>query len=97
MIIPLRNIVEPLIELPPSLNHSFRNTGDLMPRNPDGSIMNSEVHYCDTWKAMEALVDQGLCRAIGLSNFNHKQVLDVIGMARIKPAVLQVYIIMTPR
>ena len=63
----------------------------MMPRNPDGSVMYSNVHYCDTWAAMETLVDQGLCKAIGLSNFNHKQVLEVIDKARIKPAVLQVW------
>ena len=63
-----------------------------MPKNPDGTVITSDVHYCETWKAMEDLVDQGLCKAIGLSNFNHKQVLDVLEKARIKPSVLQVCI-----
>ncbi|XP_072013656.1 aldo-keto reductase family 1 member A1-like [Amphiura filiformis] len=67
-----------------------KKDGQMMPKNPDGTIIYSDVHYCDTWKAMEGLVDQSLCKAIGLSNFNHKQVLDVIDKARIKPAVLQV-------
>ena len=29
-----------------------------------------DSHYLDTWKAMEALVDQGFTKTIGLSNFN---------------------------
>jgi len=42
------------------------------------------------WGAMEALVDAGLVKAIGLSNFNQAQVDLVMRVARIKPAVLQI-------
>ncbi|KAF0033799.1 hypothetical protein F2P81_013865 [Scophthalmus maximus] len=39
---------------------------------------------------MEGLLDKGLVKAIGLSNFNARQTDDIIGMARHKPVVNQV-------
>ena len=43
-----------------------------------------------TWGAMEALVDLGLVKSIGLSNYNREQIERVLRVARIKPAVLQI-------
>ena len=39
---------------------------------------------------MEAQVDAGRAKAIGLSNFNSKQIENILKFARIKPANLQV-------
>lgn len=39
---------------------------------------------------MEKLVEKGLVRSIGLSNFNSRQIDDVLSVASIKPTVLQV-------
>ncbi|VDM06989.1 unnamed protein product [Wuchereria bancrofti] len=41
----------------------------------------------DTWRAMEEYVKLKKIRSIGLSNFNHKQILRVINNCTIKPAV----------
>ena len=52
--------------------------GDVtMPKNPDGSIIYSDTHFVDTYAAMEKLVDEGLVKHIGLSNFNSKQIDEV--------------------
>ena len=56
----------------------------------EGRAVGSSVDFVETWKAMEALVDEGLAKAIGLSNFNEKQVQRLLDSARIRPVVLQV-------
>ncbi len=61
-----------------------------MPRRPDGTIRYDDTHYRDTWAAMEKLVDQGLVKAIGLSNFNARQIDDILSVAKHKPVVNQV-------
>jgi diketogulonate reductase-like aldo/keto reductase len=44
-----------------------------------------------TWAAMEQLVDMGLVRSIGMSNFSRKKLAGLLeGGVRIRPAVLQV-------
>ncbi|KAJ7372930.1 Alcohol dehydrogenase [NADP(+)] [Desmophyllum pertusum] len=65
--------------------------GDVsFPKDEEGNLIYANHHPCDTWQAMEKLVDDGLIRAIGLSNFNSKQVDEIMSKGRIKPAVLQV-------
>jgi diketogulonate reductase-like aldo/keto reductase len=43
-----------------------------------------------TWQAMEQLYDSGKARAIGVSNFSSKKLGDLLGVARVPPAVDQV-------
>ncbi|XP_012458612.1 NADPH-dependent aldo-keto reductase, chloroplastic [Gossypium raimondii] len=43
-----------------------------------------------TWRAMEALYDSGKARAIGVSNFSCKKLEDLLEVAGIPPAVVQV-------
>lgn len=44
----------------------------------------------DTWHAMEALVDAGLCRSIGVSNFNSAQLERLLAACRIRPVNNQI-------
>lgn len=60
------------------------------PKKEDGSLLYDDIDYKLTWTAMEKLVGKGLVRAIGLSNFNSRQIDDVLSVATIKPTVLQV-------
>ena len=61
------------------------------PRDKDGNVIyDRDVTLFETWRAMETLVDQGRCRAIGLSDVSLNQLLPIYESARIKPAVVQV-------
>jgi diketogulonate reductase-like aldo/keto reductase len=44
----------------------------------------------ETWRAMESLVEKGLVKAIGLSNFKISTIKHILSFAKIRPAVLQV-------
>lgn len=69
---------------------AFERGVELMPRRPDGTVRYADTHYLDTWAAMERLVDKGLVKAIGLSNFNARQIDEVLSIAKHKPVVNQV-------
>lgn len=48
--------------------------------------------YVEGWRAMEEAVDAGKVRSIGLSNFPVHKIREIMEVARIRPAVLQVEI-----
>ncbi len=61
------------------------------PRDANGNVIYDKgVTLLDTWKAMENLVDEGRCKAIGLSDVNLEQAKGIFDAARIKPAVVHV-------
>jgi alcohol dehydrogenase (NADP+) len=61
------------------------------PRDQNGNVIYDRgVTLLDTWRALETLVDQGKCRAIGLSDIGLSELLPLYESARIKPAVVQV-------
>jgi alcohol dehydrogenase (NADP+) len=61
------------------------------PRDQDGNVIYDRgITLLDTWRAMEALVDGGKCRAIGLSDLTLDTLKPLYDAARIKPACVQV-------
>ena len=53
-------------------------------------IYDKGVTLLDTWGALEELVREGKCKAIGLSDVNVEKVKEIYAAATIKPAVVHV-------
>lgn len=70
---------------------AFRPGDDQDPRHPHGDVIYDDgVTLPETWAAMEALIDEGLSQAIGLSDIDAEGAGAIIDTARIKPAVVEV-------
>jgi diketogulonate reductase-like aldo/keto reductase len=70
---------------------AFQPGDDQDPRDANGNVIyDKTVTLLDTWKAMEGLVDEGKCKAIGLSDVSLEQAKGIFDAARIKPAVVHV-------
>jgi diketogulonate reductase-like aldo/keto reductase len=70
---------------------AFQPGDDQEPRNTNGNVIyDNAVTLLDTWRALEGLVDEGKCKAIGLSDVSLDQVKAIFDAARIKPAVVHV-------
>jgi alcohol dehydrogenase (NADP+) len=61
-----------------------------LPSSPDDFVPLAEAPNHSTWAGLEAGVDAGLVRHIGLSNFSAKKIRELIPHCRIKIAVNQV-------
>lgn len=70
---------------------AFRPGDDQDPRDENGQVIYDEgVTLAETWRALERLVDDGRCGSIGLSDITLEKVQEIVAVARIKPAVVQV-------
>ncbi len=70
---------------------AFQPGDEQDPRDERGQVIyDSGVTLVDTWRALERLVDDGRCKSIGLSDITLEKLREIVGAARIKPAVVQV-------
>ncbi|WNF57782.1 aldo/keto reductase [Pseudomonas sp. SG20052] len=61
------------------------------PRDEEGHVIYDDgVTLIETWRALERLVDEGRCKSIGLSDITLEKLREIVEVARIKPAVVQV-------
>jgi diketogulonate reductase-like aldo/keto reductase len=71
--------------------YAFAPGDDQDPRDEHGNVIYDEgVTLAQTWQALEQLVDDGACGAIGLSDISLDMLRELVAVARIKPAVVQV-------
>merc|ERR1719516_899295 len=71
--------------------HAFKRGEDKFPKTEAGDVMyDQSIHPTDTWLAMEKLVEKGLVKSIGVSNFNSEQIEDILKRGNIKPVTNQV-------
>jgi len=71
--------------------YAFQQGDNMFPKDENGVMLYDEaLDFTVTWRTMEQLVRDGLVKHIGVSNFNHKQLLRLLEVATIKPEVLQV-------
>ena len=70
---------------------AFQPGDEQDPRDEHGRVIyDTDSTLADTWRAMERLVEDGRCRSIGLSDIGLEQLKEIVAIARIKPAVVQV-------
>src|ERR1700684_4427167 len=70
---------------------AFQPGDDQDPRDASGNVIyDKEVTLLDTWRALEALVSEGKCKAIGLSDVSLEKVQPIVEAAKIKPAVVHI-------
>jgi alcohol dehydrogenase (NADP+) len=70
---------------------AFQPGDDQDPRDGNGNVIYDKgVTLLDTWMALERLVEEGKCKAIGLSDVSLEKTKEIFEAARIKPAVVHV-------
>ena len=77
-----------LIHMPMGLK--YQNDETLWPMENGGLALDKTTNLEEIWKALEAQVDAGKAKSIGLSNFSTKQIERLMNIARIQPANHQV-------
>lgn len=70
---------------------AFQPGDEQDPRDASGRVIyDSGVTLAETWHALERLVDDGHCKSIGLSDITLEKLREIVAVARIRPAMVQV-------
>ena len=70
---------------------AFQPGDEQDPRDEHGRVIyDSGVTLVETWRALERLVDDGHCKSIGLSDITLEKLREIVAVARIRPAIVQV-------
>lgn len=70
---------------------AFQPGDEQDPRDQHGQVIyDSGVTLVETWHALERLVDEGHCKSIGLSDITLEKLREIVAVARIRPAMVQV-------
>lgn len=68
----------------------FKEDSGDYPADANGKMIASDIHYLETYKAMEECVRNGKTKSIGVSNFNIKQLEEILANCQIKPVCNQI-------
>lgn len=73
------------------IGYQYVSDTDLQPMKDGDVLLDNATDLEAIWKAMEAQVDAGLTKSIGVSNYNIAQLERIVKAARIPPVNLQVH------
>ena len=62
----------------------------VFPKKPEEYLAPDDIPTIETWQAMEKMVQKGLCRYIGVCNFNLSRLIDLKRQATIQPVMNQI-------
>nr|BAN20209.1 aldo-keto reductase [Riptortus pedestris] len=68
----------------------FQAGDNVFPVDAKGKVIPGETYFTEAWAGLEECVGLGLARSIGISNFNHKQIDELLKVAKINPVNNQI-------